>query len=275
MKLVQLSDPHVRESGVLAYERVETAAYLERAVNALNQLVPRPDVVVVSGDLTDFGTPAEMRTARQLLDRLACPYVVLPGNHDDPAVMLAEFADYGLPGEVSLDLGLCWRFDLSGVQVVGLDSTVPGEAHGNLGEARLDWLDSTLSASAAVPTLIFMHHPPFATGIAHMDRQNLRDGDQLYAVLQRHSHVSHVACGHVHRAIETCIAGIPTSIAPAPAHAVALDTRPDATPQFYLEPPAVRLFYSTGAALLSHVVFLENYAGPYPFFDAEGRTLGR
>ena len=274
MTIVQLSDPHVREPGVLAYGQIDTSAYLARAVDALNRFAPRPELVVVSGDATDLGTEPETRTARAELDRLVCPYVVVPGNHDDPKVMHAVFRDYAFAAAGDGDVGFNWRTKAGGVQVIGLDSTVPGQAHGVLGPARRAWLDAALSAAAPDPTMVVLHHPPFAVGIAHMDRQNLHDADAFYDVLSRHPHVRHVGCGHVHRAVETCIRGIPTSIAPGPAHAVAFDTRPEAPPRFRLEPPAVRVFRLTGAQLVSHVVYLDDYPGPFPFFDEAGRLIG-
>ena len=44
----------------------------------------RPDVVVVSGDLTQRAKASEFRTARAWLDRLASPWLAVPGNHDIP-----------------------------------------------------------------------------------------------------------------------------------------------------------------------------------------------
>lgn len=44
----------------------------------------RPDVVVVSGDLTQRAKPDQFRAARAFLDRLPKPQVVVPGNHDVP-----------------------------------------------------------------------------------------------------------------------------------------------------------------------------------------------
>ena len=43
-----------------------------------------PDVVVVSGDLTQRAKPDEFRQARAFLDTLPRPQIVVPGNHDVP-----------------------------------------------------------------------------------------------------------------------------------------------------------------------------------------------
>src|SRR6266536_1571944 len=82
-----------------------------------------------------------------------------------------------------------------------LDSSVPGKDDGRLDSETLQWLDGELAAAPDRPALVFMHHPPFKTGIAHMDRQNLRNAAQLAAILERHAQVQLIAAGHVHRAV--------------------------------------------------------------------------
>src|SRR5437868_11294779 len=42
----------------------------------------RPDLVVVSGDLTQRARTSEFRNARKFLDELTFPQIVVPGNHD-------------------------------------------------------------------------------------------------------------------------------------------------------------------------------------------------
>ena len=65
--LAQVSDPHIREPGRLAYGRINTAPYLQQAVQTITRLPQRPDAVVITGDLTDFGRAAEYDHLRELL----------------------------------------------------------------------------------------------------------------------------------------------------------------------------------------------------------------
>src|SRR5207248_4493935 len=62
--------------------KFDTAAYLARAVAALNALVPRPDIAVATGDLVDHGAPEEYEHLCYLLEPLQMPVFVIPGNHD-------------------------------------------------------------------------------------------------------------------------------------------------------------------------------------------------
>src|SRR5438094_516708 len=65
---------------------------LDRAINEVNDL--RPDIVVVSGDLTTFGFKEEYAEAKRYLDRLDCEaVVVIPGNHDSRNVGYVHFEE--------------------------------------------------------------------------------------------------------------------------------------------------------------------------------------
>ena len=80
--LLQLSDLHIREPGRLAYGRLDTAPYLRQAVDSILRLAHRPDAVVLTGDLTDFGRAEEYAHLRSLLAPLTMPLYLMPGNDD-------------------------------------------------------------------------------------------------------------------------------------------------------------------------------------------------
>lgn len=81
--IAQVSDIHVRPHGILYQDAVDSNAMFSAAVDSLNRIQPEPDLVVISGDLTDNGTEDEYQKLRELLAGLKRPFVVLPGNHDD------------------------------------------------------------------------------------------------------------------------------------------------------------------------------------------------
>jgi len=81
--LVQFSDTHIKEPGRLAYAKADTAAGLSRAVEWVNRQRHAPKAVVITGDLTDGGRPAQYAHLRELLSPLRCPYFLMPGNHDN------------------------------------------------------------------------------------------------------------------------------------------------------------------------------------------------
>jgi 3',5'-cyclic-AMP phosphodiesterase len=270
--VAQISDLHIKQPGALAYGKVDTAAALARCVVELNRFTPRPQIVVVSGDLVDTPTEAEYKHLRQLLAPLQIPIAAIPGNHDARHLVRAAFpAQPYARAAGALDLS----FALGPLDLVLIDSSVPAAPHGCLEDATLQWLDATLAASGTRPALLFLHHPPFVTGIAHMDRQSLRNASDLAAVLKRHPRTRLVAAGHVHRATLTIFAGIPATICPTPSHAVALDLEDRYPPALMLEPPAFHLHaWFDGAGygdVVTHLVPIGDFDGPFPFFDSNGR----
>jgi len=71
--LVHLSDIHFGKVDV---------SIVEPLLHAVHRI--KPDVVVVSGDLTQRARTSEFKDARAFLDRLPAPQIVVPGNHDVP-----------------------------------------------------------------------------------------------------------------------------------------------------------------------------------------------
>jgi 3',5'-cyclic AMP phosphodiesterase CpdA len=271
--IAQISDLHIKRQGALAYNRVDTAAALSRCIAELNRFSPRPDLVVISGDLADTPTAEEYTHLKSLLEPLQIPFAAIPGNHDDHALMRAALPQDGARAQGAINLART----VGELDVLLIDSSMPGTNYGTLDAATLQWLDVTLAASTARPALLFLHHPPFVTGITHMDVQNLRNADALAGILHRHPRVRLVAAGHVHRAVLTTFAGIATTICPAPNHAVALDVGAGLPPSLKIEPPAFHLhawFPGEGfGRVVTHWMPIGDFDGPYPFFGGDGKLL--
>lgn len=271
--VAQISDLHIKRPGQLAYRRVDTAAALSRCIDALNRFTPRPDLVVISGDLADTPAAEEYAHLQTLLAPLQIPFVAIPGNHDDRAMMRAALAQPYAQASGALNLAA----KAGDLDILLLDSSVPGASHGQLDAGTLRWLADALAAPAKRPTLVFLHHPPFITGIDHMDVQNLRNAAELASLLRQHQRVRLVAAGHVHRAALTNFAGVPATICPAPNHAVALDLEARLPPSFNVEPPAFHLHaWFPGddyGRLVTHWVPIGDFDGPHPFFAKDGSLL--
>ncbi len=269
--IAQISDLHIKAPGTLAYGRVDTARALERCVATLNQFTPKPDLVVISGDLVDTPRAEEYAHLKRLLAQLNIAFAGIPGNHDQRDMMRAT-----LPQNYAFPSGpLNQHLEIGGLDLVLLDSSVSG--HGELDAPTLRWLEATLASAPDRPALLFLHHPPFQAGIRHMDRQNLQNAGELANVVKRHPRVQLIATGHVHRATLTMFAGVPTTICPAPNHAVDLDLAELREPSFKVEPPAFHLHVwfpgDEFGCVVTHQVPIGDFDGPHPFFGPDGKLL--
>ncbi|CAM8648132.1 Icc Predicted phosphohydrolases [Comamonadaceae bacterium] len=264
--LLQLTDLHIREPGRLAYGRLDTAPYLRQAVATVLRLPQQPHAVVLTGDLTDFGRAAEYAHLRQLLAPLGMPLYLMPGNHDDRDQLRHSFPEHAYLGTSGF---VQYSVAIGALQLVALDTVVPGASHGCLCAKRLQWLHDTLEQHRHRPVVIAMHHPPFETLIGHMDDIGLLQGaPELEALVARYPNVERIICGHLHRSIQVRFGGTLAMTAPSPAHQVCLDLAPNAASAWTLEPPAMVLHaLSLAGQVSSHTVACGQFEGPFPFHD--------
>ncbi len=253
--IAQMTDIHV---GFAPDEKPEELnltrfrATLARLIDGPN----RPDMLVLSGDITDHGDAESFaKTAALLAD---CPFPIVPlvGNHDSRAGLLGAFPQV-VPAEGGflhyvIDAGL-------GLRMICLDTLEDGRHGGAFCEARADWLAARLAEAPHAPTLIFMHHPPVVAGIDWMDPEPDEPWIiRLRAALTGQNHVQGIHCGHLHRQITTRFAGIPLGVTPSVAPLVAMDLSPidpdtpDDRELITTEPPTYALHRWDGTRLVSH-----------------------
>jgi len=213
--LLHLSDTHLRAGGAPLYDRVDSEAYLARAVAAIEASGVRPDAIVVTGDLADFGEDDAYERIQALVEplaaRLATRVVWVMGNHDDRA----SFRAHLLPDETGHPTAPVDRVDeIDGLRIVTLDTTVPGYHHGEVTPAQREWLAGVLSTPAPHGTILAMHHPPVPSVLDLAASVELRDQRSLADVL-RGTDVRAILAGHLHYSTFATFAGIPVSVASA------------------------------------------------------------
>ena len=217
--LVQLSDPHL----VAGADGDGRAARLEHAVSRVAALRPRPDAVLISGDLTDVPSGEAYERVHALLAPLGLPLHALAGNHDDRDLLRARFGPHPAPPGAPVRLAA----RCGPLRLVGCDSTIPGAVGGALDGEQRAWLAETLAEEPDTPTLLALHHPPVATGVRSMDTiaLALEDREPLAALLRGHPQVQAITCGHAHTTMVSAFAGRPLLICPSTDSAIDLDLR--------------------------------------------------
>jgi 3',5'-cyclic AMP phosphodiesterase CpdA len=224
--VVQLSDLHLRAGDGGA----GPAARLQRALQQVAALQPRPDALLLSGDIVDEPSIAAYEQARQLLAGLGLPVHAIPGNHDDRDMLREHFRAQSASGPGPGPAGAPVRFAVGcgALRLLGCDTTHAGRDDGAFAAEQRDWLDVTLGEQPDTPTLVAMHHPPVLSGVRSMDAIALAPGDRraLELVLEAHPQVRAITCGHVHTTMSTSFAGRPLLICPSTNSALRLDLRP-------------------------------------------------
>ena len=171
-----------------------------------------PHLVVISGDLTQRARPAEFRQARDFLDRLARPFLVVPGNHDVPLYNLFERVVAPLRRYrrfITADLAPV--FSDEEMIVVGLNSARILSSRSGAGRLNMRQVDhavrqlsvaraSNSSSAARISKVVVTHHPfdlpegyaaDHLIGRAHLAMAQLaRAGADVF--LAGHLHRSHV-----------------------------------------------------------------------------------
>ena len=218
--ILHLSDTHLLSGDRLLGERYDTAANLRRTLDAAESTGVRPDAIVFTGDLTDLGEPEAYRALRETVEpwaaRLGAPVIWVAGNHDERPALRAGLLDESPSLEPVTGV-----WDLDGLRLIALDSTVPGWHHGDLDAAQLEWLREELATPAPLGTILALHHPPLPTHIPFFDILELRDQPGLAAAIAG-SDVRAILAGHLHYSTSGTFAGVPVSVAAASCYTMDL-----------------------------------------------------
>ncbi|MEM6597249.1 MAG: phosphodiesterase [Cyanobacteria bacterium P01_C01_bin.69] len=268
MLIAHISDLHVMVPGELAYGVVDTGPMVERAIAHLQ--TRNPDLIVISGDLVHSVTREEYLQLKTMLAPLPMPVYLMPGNHDSRELIRDVFNHHTyLPSSGYLQ----YTVENYPLRLIMLDTNVPGEGRGELDAERLTWLDTQLSQQPDKPTLLFMHHPPFTTGIELMDGYSLSGLAELESIVTKYSCIQRIGCGHIHRPIQKLWAGTLAYTVPSPVHQVSLDLNATAkAATFTMEPPAYQLhLWQKDSGLVSHTQYINDYEGPYSFFKPQNQ----
>lgn len=218
--LLHLSDTHLLAGNPPLAGRIDTAANLARTLEAVEDVGVRPDAIVFTGDLTDLGEPDAYRALRAAVEPIAehldAPIVWVAGNHDERPALRAGLLDADPTEEPVTGV-----WDLGGLRLIALDTSVPGWHHGNLDEGQLTWLRDVLAEPAPLGTLLAMHHPPLPSHVPLFDILELRDQGRLAAAITG-TDVRGILAGHLHYSTSGTFAGIPVSVAAATCYTMNL-----------------------------------------------------
>jgi Icc protein len=255
-RILQLTDLHLFCDVDSTLKGIPTRKTLQSVVDAIRKEEGEFDRVVITGDHTHDEQPESYKIARGFFEPWIERLAIVPGNHDDRAVMQSVFGDVIerlATGPVKDDDRIVFSFHCGQWLCLGLDTHAPGEVAGHFGERQADWLRAQLSDHGDNPSLLFCHHPPIDVGSEWMDRIGLKDRHRLLDVVQDYSSVRLICCGHVHHESEGHAGHV--RVVTTPSTGIQFDPR-GSEPQFANDPPGYRIIELAGDQLKTRVARL-------------------
>lgn len=265
MKIVQLTDLHLRGDDLLSFGVADTVEQVKNTMEYFNQMKNLPDFFVVSGDLADNGDLDAYHNLKEHLTQLPRPVYVLPGNHDNRKDMKDILGDM-CPAEEEIAPYICYSIDDTPIRVIVVDTICENEHYGGLDDRVGDWLEKKLEEQPEKPTLVFTHHPPFIARMGKMD-EGFGNIERFAEVLEGHTNVR-LCCGHLHRPIMTNWRGVETMVCPPISMLIDLNLTPEGGDDFYLADPFFATHDLTEDGINTHFSIIPtgaSYKGPYPF----------
>jgi 3',5'-cyclic AMP phosphodiesterase CpdA len=211
--LLHLSDTHLLQPGGRLYDEIAPERSLQRIFADLEAAGTRPEAIVFTGDLADHGDEEAYRLLRRIVEpaaeRLDAQVIWCMGNHDDRSTFRRV-----LFGQAGNARPVDRVYDVNGLRVITLDTSVPGQHWGSVSGAQLDWLAEELASPAPHGTILAMHHPPLPCIQDLAVLVELREQHQLAEVVEG-TDIRAILAGHVHFSTNGTFAGIPVSVASA------------------------------------------------------------
>jgi Icc protein len=253
MLIAQISDVHLGfdqgNPDELNRKRLDTT------LRTLCELVPRPDLLIATGDLADTGDDAiSYARLKDAVAGLPFPVYYALGNHDGRDAFRAAFPDLAMP-----DGFLQYAIDDRDLRILVLDTLEEGRHGGAFCETRADWLRARLAEAPHRPTLLVLHHPPIESGHSWMtENPDSAWVKRLEAIVAGQSNVVAVVAGHLHRPVVAQWAGTTLAVCPSTAPQVALDfqpidpNRPDDRAMIVADPPWFAIHHWNGDRLVTH-----------------------
>ncbi len=203
-RIVQITDLHLLADPLGELKGVCTRTNLQAVLDVLRRDFGSAERLIVTGDLAHDELRETYVVLRELLGDWLPKLRLIPGNHENRDFMRQVFGDRVT---VVSDRNV-FADSIDGWRLIGLDSQLPGEVRGQLGDSQRDWLARELAAEPLRPTAVFLHHPPLKVGTGWLDEIGLEDAERLLELLRRSPQVKFVCCGHIHHEMTVAQANV-------------------------------------------------------------------
>jgi len=217
--IAHISDTHLLGGNRKLFSTVDVAQNLTLVLDRLRAGDQHIDALVFTGDLADIAEVDAYRWLREQVEpaaaEMGAELVWVMGNHDERSAYSRELFDD------ESDAAQDRVYDVGGLRIISLDTSIPGYHHGGLTDEQREWLTTELATPARHGTVLAMHHPPL---VAHSPLVRLIELENMNLLepIVRGSDVRAILAGHLHYSSFGNFAGVPVSVASATCYTVDL-----------------------------------------------------
>ena len=255
--IAHISDTHLLGGDRKLFSTVDVARNLTRVLDRLRAGEQQIDALVFTGDLADIAEVDAYRWLRSQVEpaaaELGAELVWVMGNHDERTAYSRELFDDESDGVQDR------VYDVGGLRIISLDTSLPGYHHGALSDEQRAWLERELATPAPHGTVLAMHHPPL---VAHSPLVRLIELEnmQLLEPIVRGSDVRAILAGHLHYSSFGNFAGVPVSVASATCYTVDLGADKSFLLSAVNGAQSIQLIHLYDDAVVTSIVPAELYA---------------
>jgi 3',5'-cyclic AMP phosphodiesterase CpdA len=215
--IAHISDTHLLGGGRKLFSTVDVAQNLTQILDRLRAGDQHIDALVFTGDLADVAEVDAYQLLRGIVEPVAAEMgaelIWVMGNHDERAPYSRELFDD------ESDDPQDRVYNVGGLRIISLDTSVPGYHHGAITGAQLEWLKAELASPAKHGTVVAMHHPPLEAHNPLVRLIGLEQRSRLAGVIAG-TDVRTILAGHLHYSSFGQFAGVPVSVASATCYTV-------------------------------------------------------
>lgn len=208
-RILQISDLHLFAEDTGSLLGINTQQTFQQVLQMAVNDSFKPDIIVLSGDLSQDMLPAAYENLANALKIFSCPIYWIPGNHDNFTTMSQVFAKSQLKSDKTI-------LTPNGWQIVLLNSQKPGKVEGFLNAQELEHLKKGLSNSSYQHSLVMLHHHPIPVDCGWLEPIGLNNAEGFFAILSEFKErLRAVVFGHIHQEFEMEKEGIKYLAAPS------------------------------------------------------------
>ena len=196
VEVLQITDTHLGVEPNTPLLSMDTDDSLLAVLDLASKVLPTPDLMLATGDLSDQGALNAYFRLREYTRSVCQHQFWLLGNHDHAETLRQATDDNKDLIRNDIRVG-AW-------QIVMLNSQIPSQVGGRLGPRQLALLEEALQAGAdaGLHTLVCLHHQPEPVGSAWIDTQAVLDAADMFDIIEQYSGVKGVLWGHVHQEVD-------------------------------------------------------------------------